>query len=129
MTMVIDLEELLIRGDLTLNFPVNHGDVLNIPVSRKIFVGGEVVKPGGFLLKGKRMTINQAIAMAEGLKATADGTRSTIFRYSGRDGQRVHPGRYLCGPEGAGRGPFPERERYRHRSQERFENFPDLVQG
>jgi polysaccharide export outer membrane protein len=87
-TMVIDLEELLIRGDLTLNLPVNHGDVLNIPVSGKIFVGGEVFKPGGFLLKGKRMTINQAIAMAEGLKTTADGTRSTVFRYSGRDGQR-----------------------------------------
>lgn len=87
-TLVIDLEELLIRGDLALNLPVNHGDVLNIPVSGKIFVGGEVVKPGGFLLKGKRMTINQAIAMAEGLKTAADGTRSTVFRYSGKDGQR-----------------------------------------
>lgn len=87
-TMVIDLEELLIRGDLALNLPVNHGDVLNIPVSGKIFVGGEVLKPVGFLPKGKRMTINQAIAMAEGLKTTADGARSTVFRYSGRDGQR-----------------------------------------
>jgi len=87
-TLVIDLESLLIRGDLTLNLPVAHGDVMNIPISGKIFVGGEVVKPGGFLLKGKRVTINQAIAMAEGLKPAADGTQSTIFRYSGRDGQR-----------------------------------------
>lgn len=87
-TLVIDLEALLISGDLSLNLPVVHGDVLNIPISGKIFVGGEVVKPGGFLLKGKRMTINQAIAMAEGLKPTADGAQSTIFRYSGRDSQR-----------------------------------------
>jgi len=87
-TLVIDLDALLISGNLTLNLPVSHGDVLNIPISGKIFVGGEVFKPGGFLLKGKRMTINQAIAMAEGLKPTADGTQSTIFRYLGRDGQR-----------------------------------------
>jgi len=87
-TLVIDLEMLLISGDLTLNLPVAHGDVLNIPISGKVFVAGEVVKPGGFLLKGKRMSINQAITMAEGLKPTADGSQSTIFRYSGKDGQR-----------------------------------------
>lgn len=87
-TLVIDLEALLIGGDLGLNLPVAHGDVLNIPISGKIFVGGEVVKPGGFLLKGKRMTVNQAIAMAEGLKLTAEGGKAAIFRYSGKDGPR-----------------------------------------
>ena len=39
-TFVIDLEELLVKGDLTLNLPLIHGDVLNIPVSGKVFVGG-----------------------------------------------------------------------------------------
>ncbi len=87
-TLVIDLEELLIRGDLRLNLLVTHGDVINVPVSGKIFVGGEVVKPGGFLLKGKRMTVSQAIVMAEGLKLTADGTRTTIFRSAGNESQR-----------------------------------------
>ena len=39
-TFMIDLEGLLVKGDLALNLPLIHGDVINIPVSGKIFVGG-----------------------------------------------------------------------------------------
>jgi len=81
-TFVIDLEELLIRGDLTLNLPVIHGDVINIPVSGKIFVGGEVKNPGGFPLRGKKLTISQAISLAGGLGPKAAGSETKIFRYS-----------------------------------------------
>lgn len=89
-TFVIDLEELLISGDLTLNLPLVHGDVINIPASGKIFVGGEVRKPGGFSLKGKKMTVTQAIAMAEGLKQEANGSDTKIFRYSeGQMGKEI----------------------------------------
>ncbi len=87
-TFVINLEDLLTRGDLSLNLPLNHGDVLNIPVSGKVFVGGEVVRPGGFPLKGKRVTVSQAIAMAEGLKPEANGSETKIFRYSGKGNER-----------------------------------------
>jgi polysaccharide export outer membrane protein len=87
-TYVIDLEELLVGGDLTLNLVVMHGDVINVPVSGKIFVGGEVRSPGGFPLKGKRVTVSQAIAMAQGLKPEAKGGEAKIFRYSGRGSER-----------------------------------------
>jgi polysaccharide export outer membrane protein len=81
-TFVIDLEELLVTGDLTLNLPLIDGDVINIPTSGKIFVGGEVARPGGFPLRGKKMKVSQAIAMAEGLKPKANGAETKIFRYS-----------------------------------------------
>ena len=84
LTMVIDLDELLIRGDLSLNVPTFSGDVINVPTSGKVFVGGEVSKPGGFSLKGKRLTVTQAIALAEGLKPEADGSDIRIFRFSGK---------------------------------------------
>jgi polysaccharide export outer membrane protein len=87
-TLVIDLEELLVKGDLTLDLPLIHGDVINIPISGKIFVGGEVRKPGGFPLKGKKVTVSQAIAMAEGLKPEASGGEAKIFRYSGKGDER-----------------------------------------
>jgi polysaccharide export outer membrane protein len=87
-TFVIDLEELLVKGDLTLNLPLTHGDVINIPISGKIFVGGEVNKPGGFPLKGKKVTVSQAITMAEGLKPEAKGGETKIFRYSGKGNER-----------------------------------------
>ncbi|HXX34864.1 MAG TPA: SLBB domain-containing protein, partial [Thermodesulfobacteriota bacterium] len=81
-TTIIDLEELLIKGDLRLNVPLLHGDVINIPLSGKIFVGGEVRSPGGFSLRGKKMTVSQAIASAGGLKGIADASETRIFRYS-----------------------------------------------
>lgn len=87
-TFVIDLDELLIKGDLTINMPVLHGDIINVPASGKIFVGGEVVRPGGFPLKGKKLTLTQAITLAEGLKPEGDGTEARIFRYTGRGNEK-----------------------------------------
>lgn len=84
-TFVIFLEDLIVKGDFTLNFPLVHGDIINIPVSGKIFVGGEVRSPGGFPLKGKKMTVSQAIAMAGGLTSKADGPETKIFRYAGKE--------------------------------------------
>ncbi len=90
-TFVVDLEELLLKGNLSLNLPVKHGDVINIPVSGKVFVGGEVNRPGGFHLKGKKMTVSQAIAMAEGLKPKANPSGTVIFRYGQGDREEILP--------------------------------------
>jgi polysaccharide export outer membrane protein len=81
-TFMIDLEGLLVKGDLTLNLVLVHGDVINIPVSGKIFVGGEVKNPGGFPLRGKKLTVSQAISLAGGLSPKAAGSEARIFRYS-----------------------------------------------
>jgi polysaccharide export outer membrane protein len=81
-TFVIDLEDLLGKGDLTLNYPLVHGDIINIPTTGKIFVGGEVRSPNGFT-KGKRLTVGQAITLAGGLTKEAAGSETRIFRYSG----------------------------------------------
>jgi polysaccharide export outer membrane protein len=87
-TFVIDLEELLIKGDLTLNVAMFNGDVINVPSSGKIFVGGEVFRPGGFPLKGKKLTVSQAVALAEGVKPEGDGAETKIFRYSGKGDEK-----------------------------------------
>ncbi|MGQ9645845.1 MAG: polysaccharide biosynthesis/export family protein [Thermodesulfobacteriota bacterium] len=90
-TLVIDLEELLVKGNLSLNLPLKHGDVINVSFSGKVFVGGEVNRPGGFYLKGRRMTVSQAIAMAEGLKPKANASGTVIFRYGQGDEEEVLP--------------------------------------
>jgi polysaccharide export outer membrane protein len=88
-TFIIELEELLLKGDLTLNLTLTHGDILNIPVSGKVFVSGEVKRPGGFPLKGKRVTLSQAVAMAEGLKQEANGTEVKVFRFPKKGAERT----------------------------------------
>lgn len=86
-TFTAELEELLIKGDLNLNFPLQHGDVINIPPAGKVFVGGLVQRPGGFTLD-KMMTLSKAITVAGGLSTKADGSETRIFRYSGRGDQK-----------------------------------------
>jgi polysaccharide export outer membrane protein len=81
-TFVIDLDELLVKGNMTLNLPLQNSDVVNIPVGGKIFVGGEVRNPGGFPLMGRRMTLSQAITLAGGIKTDAKGSETRIFRHS-----------------------------------------------
>lgn len=78
---VIDLEGLLVEGNLSLNLLLLHGDVINIPVAGKVFVGGEVKSPGGFM-KGKKMTLNQAIILAGGVNFKANASETKIIRYS-----------------------------------------------
>ncbi len=86
-TYIIDLEELLMKGDLTSNLSLLHGDVVNIPTRGKMFVGGEVKKQGGYLLS-RNMTVSQAIALAEGLAPNASGSKVKVFRYSGKGLER-----------------------------------------
>jgi len=86
-TLTADLEALLIKGDLNLNFVLLHGDVINIPPAGKVFVGGLVMRPGGFILE-KRMTLSQAIAVAGGVSPRAQAGETRIFRYSGRGEQK-----------------------------------------
>ena len=80
-TFVIDLEGLLVEGNLKLNESLLHGDVINVPISGKVFVGGEVKNPGGFP-KGKKMTLSQAIISAGGLKFQAQASETRLIRYS-----------------------------------------------
>jgi len=80
-TFVISLEDLLLNRETDSNLALMHGDVINIPVAGKVFVGGAVRNPGGFSL-AKRMTLSQAITMAQGLTPKAKGSVTRIFRYS-----------------------------------------------
>jgi len=106
-TWVVHLENLLVRGDGTANIPVIHGDVINIPPSGKVFVGGAVVKPGGFPLKGKKMTVSQAIALAEGLKPESSGSEARIYRYSpSTGGKEAIPVDALAVQDGLAEDPY-----------------------
>jgi polysaccharide export outer membrane protein len=86
-TFIVGLEELLIKGDPTMNLLLVHGDVVNVPTAGKVFVGGEVRNPGGYPLT-RRMTVSQAITVAAGLTPKADGSETRIFRYSGKGDEK-----------------------------------------
>ena len=78
-TIVIDLDELLVNGNLSLNIAVFAGDVINVPKGGTFFVDGSVRTPGPYTMKGKT-TLSQAISMAQGVSSDAALSDVRIFR-------------------------------------------------
>jgi polysaccharide biosynthesis/export protein len=85
-TIVIDLIELVDRGNRMLNIPVFGGDIVNVPRAGVVFVDGAVARPGVFNLTSGA-TLVQAIAMAGGLKFEAERSEIQILRMTG-NGER-----------------------------------------
>jgi len=86
--IVIDLDELLIRGRPELNIPVLSGDTIVVPKSGIFFVDGGVNNPGEFQLKGKT-TFTQAVTMAKGLNWVASRSDIRIYRDTGKPEREV----------------------------------------
>jgi len=82
-TVAIDLKDLIVNGNQTLNVPIEPNDVINVPVDREIrvFVMGRVTRPGAIKSKlSEGITLLQAIADAGGLAEGAKEGSITITR-------------------------------------------------
>jgi polysaccharide biosynthesis/export protein len=89
-TIKINLKDLLESGDQRYNVAVYPGDIVKVTRGGIIYVIGDVKKPGGFVLKSdQNMSVLKAIALAEGLNATAAKSRTKIIRTNEKTGQRV----------------------------------------
>jgi len=87
-TIIINIKDLLIRGDMRLNIPVFSGDIIHVPIGGIIFVDGAVNSPGSFNMQGTT-TLTQAIAMAKGLKYEAIRDNIRVYRDSGKDARDI----------------------------------------
>jgi polysaccharide biosynthesis/export protein len=87
-TIVIDLIELVEKGNRMLNIPIFGGDIINVPKAGTVFVDGSVLRPGAFNLTNGA-TLVQAIAMAGGLRFEADRSEIQILRMTGNGERQV----------------------------------------
>jgi len=87
-TIVIDLDELIMRGNFSLNIPVFAGDIINVPKGGIFFVDGEVKTPGVYTMKGKTSLV-QAITMAQGVGPNASTDEVRIFRDNGKGEREI----------------------------------------
>jgi len=90
-TVKVDLKQLLETGDTSLNLTIYPGDKVTVERAGIIYVVGAVNRPGGFTLESDRenMTVLKAVALGEGLKATALRKKAMIIR----QGPRIPGGR------------------------------------
>ena len=93
--IVLDLQDLIVRGNPALNISMRPGDVVNIPVDDPIyvFVDGAVTKPGQVESTLSRpITLLHAIARAGGLTERANLKGVHVLRKAGRWDADAHPG-------------------------------------
>lgn len=93
-TLVINIRDLMEASDPAANVPIYAGDMITVPRAGVVYVVGAVRKPGGFVLKDRRerLTILQALALAEYVTPTASPSRSLIVRrLAGSDKEETIP--------------------------------------
>jgi polysaccharide export outer membrane protein len=84
----INIQRLLYSHEDTLNIRIHPLDIISVAKADIVYVVGDVRKPGGFVLEDReRVTVLQALAMAEGLLSTAAKSSARIIRQS-PDGAR-----------------------------------------
>jgi polysaccharide export outer membrane protein len=76
--------------DPASNVTVRAGDVITVSTAPVVFVVGAVLRPGAFTVQDakSRMTVMQAIAMAEGTTSVASLGKTIIVRQSSSDTER-----------------------------------------
>lgn len=76
---VVDLNRLLLKGEVTLNVSIQNGDVVFVPFAQTAYVLGAVTKPGGVFLKDN-MTVTKAVSQSGGLHPIIASNNATIVR-------------------------------------------------
>jgi len=80
-TITVDAEDLFQNGKTELNIPIKAGDVINVLQAGSIFVVGEVMRPGEFVLhQGRSVTAGQAVAWGGGVTRNAKKKEAVIIR-------------------------------------------------
>jgi len=86
--VVVDLDQLLVKGNIDLNIPVFSGYVIHVPKAGIFFVDGAVKGAGSFPLRGK-VTLTQAISLAKGMEYEATHSNMKIYRDNGKPEREV----------------------------------------
>ena len=80
-TAQVDIKSLLEAQHPEQNVSVKSYDVISVPKAEIVYVIGEVLKPGGFILGGSnKVTVLQALSMAGGLDKMAQPKNARLLR-------------------------------------------------
>lgn len=79
----ISIDDLMLKGDASLNLPIQAGDIVNVPIDKivNVYVFGKVKNPGALKVRKMKIpTLLQAIAQAGGFSDRASKGRVLIKR-------------------------------------------------
>jgi polysaccharide export outer membrane protein len=92
-TISVNLSEILERGDLQNNIPLQGGDVVTVPHAGIVYALGAVSRPGGFVANNDRAQLStlKLLALAGGMTRIAKKGRAVIIRKDAEGKQQAIP--------------------------------------
>ncbi|MHA1568959.1 MAG: SLBB domain-containing protein, partial [Alphaproteobacteria bacterium] len=82
--IVIDARKLLDEGDTSQNYVLQPGDVIYVPKAKRVFVLGEVRRPGAVAFT-EGLTLLQAISLAGGTTEMASNSIEVTRKVNGEE--------------------------------------------
>lgn len=80
LAITLNIKRLFSGEDQFANLPLLNDDVIFIHMAEKVYVMGEVIKPGEYVIEDRDATIIECIGMAGGFTRIAAPNRTTIIR-------------------------------------------------
>jgi polysaccharide export outer membrane protein len=92
-TITVNLSELLERGDIQDNIPLQGGDVVTVPHAGIVYALGAVQRPGGFVSSNDRSQLStlKLLALAGGMTRIAKKDHAVIIRKDATGKQQSIP--------------------------------------
>jgi polysaccharide export outer membrane protein len=89
----VNLSEILERGDLQNNIPLQGGDVVTVPHAGIVYALGAVSRPGGFVANSDRAQLStlKLLALAGGMTRIAKKGHAVIIRKDAAGKQQAIP--------------------------------------
>ena len=84
--IMVDLDQLIVNGNVQLNIEINGGDVIFLPEAGTFFVDGAVKRPGAYAIK-HRTVLQEALVEAGGLEPWAVKDKVKLVRLT-KNGER-----------------------------------------
>ena len=78
-TMLIDLDNVVLKGQMEANIVIERGDVIYVPDAGTVYVDGAVKRPGTVSIR-PNMTVHEAIIEAGGFSTIADEKNIKLVR-------------------------------------------------
>jgi polysaccharide export outer membrane protein len=86
LTMRIPVDRLMDNSDPSLNLELQGGEEVRVPEAGRVYVVGNVKKPGAYLIKdGPESSVLKALSLSEGLEKYA-GNTAYVYRQEGGAG-------------------------------------------
>ena len=83
-TVSLNLYQAIIQGDLSQDLVLNDGDLIYLPTlskeANRVYVFGEVLKPGAYTFRGSEMRLIDAISEAGGITPFAHQAETRVVR-------------------------------------------------